>query len=156
MTGRHPEAASPEAAQAGSGRASLARLKKRPDFLNAAKGERAHSGAFVLQCAPSAGNQDAGTARFGFTVSKKNGNAVVRNRIRRRLKAALAAATGAQDRPGGLQSGIDARPGYDYVIVARPAALTQQFCDLVDGLRKAVRAVHSGKRRNAGRRTGQA
>ncbi len=156
MNGRPPETAAIEAAQPAPGRASITRLKKRPDFLKAAKGERVHSAAFVLQCIPSAPARASGEVRFGFTVSKKNGNAVVRNRIRRRLKAALATASGAYDSGGATQSGMDARAGYDYVVIARPTALTKQFPELVEGLRKAVRTIHDGNRQKARRHTKQA
>jgi len=78
-------------------------LKKRSDFLAARNGARAHAAAFVLQLrkrtpniaaspnasdgSPRAHSHD-GACRFGFTVTKKVGNAVVRNRIKRRFRAA--------------------------------------------------------------------
>jgi len=68
--------------------------------------------------------------RFGFVVTKKIGGAVQRNRIRRRLKAAIASI--ADD---------EAVPGYDYVVVARRAALTQSYQDLISHLTAAFRRV---------------
>jgi ribonuclease P protein component len=71
-------------------------------------------------------------ARFGFTVTKKLGNAVRRNRIRRRLKAAIAAGA------GGL-----AQSGFDYVIVARSAAFDRPYSDLVADVSRALTALHA-------------
>lgn len=70
--------------------------------------------------------------RFGFTITKKLGNAVTRNRIRRRLKAAIS-----QLAPHKAQA------GYDYVVVARSAALDRPFGDIVADLTKAFAIVHS-------------
>jgi ribonuclease P protein component len=64
--------------------------------------------------------------RFGFTVNKRCGGAVRRNRIRRRLKEALR-----------LLNPLPARLGYDYVIVARPDALDMGFPALQAELRRA-------------------
>ncbi len=61
----------------------MERLKQRADFLAAAKGAKVPAGAFVLQARERG---DGAPARFGFTVSKKVGNAVERNRVRRRLR----------------------------------------------------------------------
>src|ERR1700712_3153790 len=63
------------------------RLKRRAEFLRVAgKGRKAPMPGVVLQALR---RDDAGPARIGFTVTKKVGNAVVRNRTRRRLKEAL-------------------------------------------------------------------
>ena len=65
------------------------RLKKRRDFLAAAKGHRAARRAFVLE---ARAREDEGSPRFGFTVSKRTAaKAVERNRIRRRLREAVQA-----------------------------------------------------------------
>jgi ribonuclease P protein component len=72
--------------------------------------------------------------RFGFTITKKIGNAVTRNRIRRRLKAAFAAQT------------KDAKLGpRDYVIVARHAALDRPFDLLLGDVNRAIGALHGAK-----------
>jgi ribonuclease P protein component len=81
-------------------------------------------------------------ARFGFTITKKIGNAVTRNRVRRRLKAAFAATA---DRY--------ARPTCDYVIVARGAALDRPFALLVEDVTRALKTLHENVKR---RRTNDA
>src|SRR5262249_53876614 len=69
--------------------------------------------------------------RFGFTVTKKLGSAVVRNRIRRRLRAALAEV---------VKDCAD--PYFDYVVIARDAALNQPFELLKSDLETALQRVH--------------
>jgi ribonuclease P protein component len=71
-------------------------------------------------------------ARFGFTATKKLGNAVVRNRIRRRLKEAVR-----------LVAPDHARPDCDYVLIAREAAATRAFAALEKDLVAALTAVHA-------------
>jgi ribonuclease P protein component len=110
------------------------RLKRRADFLAVAKGARIQAGPFLLQ---SRDRRDRKAPRIGFTVTKKTGNAVERNRIRRRLRAAAAAVV-----PGA------AKPGYDYVIVARRAALTVPFATMLEDLDRALARSHHSK--NAG------
>jgi ribonuclease P protein component len=78
--------------------------------------------------------------RFGFTITKKIGSAVTRNRIRRRLKAAFAA------RAKGANLGA-----CDYVIVARHAAVDRRFDLLLDDVGRALAALHSVKPRGADR-----
>ncbi len=109
-----------------------ARLKKRADFLQAAKGQRAHARSFSLQAVRRKSELEPGPPRFGFTVTKKTGGAVVRNRIRRRLKEALR-----------LTPDLSARPGYDYVILGRQAALQQEFAALQEELARAIAEVHA-------------
>lgn len=67
-------------------------------------------------------------ARVGFTVTRKNGNAVVRNRIRRRLREAVRTALA-----------DDLAPGTDYVIVARPEVLDVPFDHLIRELKRRIR-----------------
>jgi len=119
--------------------ASTERLKLRADFVAAASGTRIPAGAFVLQARH---RRDDQPARFGFTVSKKVGNAPERNRVRRRLRelVRVAAVTRAQ-------------PGYDYVLVGRRAALAVPFPQLSGELEAALRRLHDGPaRRPAGTR----
>jgi ribonuclease P protein component len=126
--------------------ATWRRLKRRSDFLRAAAGKRFHSKAFTLQAAPGAGpdvlgNQgEAGGAsrppRFGFTVTKKIGKAVVRNRIRRRLKEAVR-----------TLDPLPARPGHDYVMTARAEASSLPFTALQAELVRALEKVAAGKAR---------
>jgi ribonuclease P protein component len=101
-------------------------LKRRAAFKAVAGGRRVSRQGFVLQALKVGGEVDGRAGprqpRFGFTVTKKIGNAVVRNRIRRRLREAVRRAeTGAQ-------------AATDYVLVARRAALTLQFERLVTDL----------------------
>jgi ribonuclease P protein component len=111
-----------------------ARLKKRADFVNAGKGRRFHAKGFSLQAARRSADADA-APRFGFTVTKKLGGSVLRNRVRRRLKEALR-----------LLPDLSARPGYDYVILARQAALNQAFQALQEELARAFVEIHAPAR----------
>ncbi len=102
------------------------RLRQRADFLAVANGARVNSSAFTLQSR----RNDLGPIRVGFTVTKKNGNAPERNRIRRRLRAAVRS--------------LDAmamRPHHDYVLVGRRAALTCDFSTMLDDLRSALQRL---------------
>lgn len=116
-----------------SPRASLATLKQRPDFLRVRAGARWTTAAFVLEAKRRSGQ--AGQARFGFTVSRKVGGAVERNRIRRRLKAAVRDVL--YDH---------ARLDFDYVLVARRPALDAVFASLVSDLINALERVHVSRR----------
>ena len=96
---------------------TLGRLKGRSDFLRVqAAGRKWVSTTLILQAADNA----TGTCRFGITVSKKTSkSAVVRNRIKRRLRAILCDVL-----PG------HAKPGLDYVVIGRVAAETKPYADL--------------------------
>ena len=73
--------------------------------------------------------------RVGFTASKKIGNAVLRNRAKRRLRALVREVLPPL-----------ANPGWDYVLVARPeATVTRDFAALRDDLRAALASVHQGR-----------
>jgi ribonuclease P protein component len=103
------------------------RLRQRADFLAVADGARVSSAAFTLQ---SRRRDDLGPIRVGFTVTKKNGTATERNRIRRRLREVV------------KQADIVAmRPHHDYVLVGRRAALTRDFAALLDDLRTALKRL---------------
>src|SRR5882757_2104871 len=106
-----------------SGDSIMDRLRQRADFLAVANGARANAAAFVLQ---GRRRDDDGPIRVGFTVTKKNGSAPQRNRIRRRLRE--------------LVKRLDAmsmRPHHDYVLVGRRDALTRDFATMIDDLRAA-------------------
>jgi ribonuclease P protein component len=107
----------------------MQRLTRRAEFLAARDGPRASAGAFLLQAKK---RRDANGPRIGFTVSKKTGSAVERNRIRRRLREA---ARSVMDSAG--------RRGFDYVLVARREALAAPFAALVQDLEQALRKVHA-------------
>lgn len=109
----------------------MQRLRQRADFLAAAAGLRAPVSGFVLQ---ALNRREDGPVRVGFTVSKKVGNAVERNRVRRRLREVVRLA--AEGRM---------RPGYDYVLIGRRAALDLPFDRLVEDLGRALGRVHAGK-----------
>jgi ribonuclease P protein component len=112
------------------------RLRQRADFLAVANGARANNAAFVVQ---SLDRKDDGPVRVGFTVTKKNGTATERNRIRRRLRELVKRA-----------DVIAMRPHHDYVLVGRRVALTSDFATMLDDLRKALRRLD--RQETAGRK----
>ena len=108
------------------------RLKRRADFQRTGRGRRSHTQTFTLQSLRRPESAPETGARFGLTVTRKVGNAVVRNRIRRRLKEALR-----------LTSALGAQPDHDYVLVARIDALARPFDLLKKDLARALGAAHS-------------
>jgi ribonuclease P protein component len=107
------------------------RLKNRADFLRAARGVRRSTAGLTLElCLTPAPASDG--LRVGFTASRKVGNAVARNRAKRRLRAAAAALLP-----------LHGRAGHDYVLVARTATLTRPFADLLTDLTGALAAAHA-------------
>ncbi len=104
------------------------RLTRRADFLHVGKGRRWHGKALTVQTAE---RDEKGEARIGFTLTKKVGCAVVRNRARRRLREAVR-----------LSPELPLQPGNDYVIVGRLDAIRLPFADLMRELARAVTAVH--------------
>lgn len=114
----------------------LTTLKKRSEFLAVAKGVRAARRAFVLQALCEAGDPAAAApVRVGYTVTKKTGNAVERNRIKRRLRAAVREIAPAA-----------AHGGCDYVLIGRRAALDISFGDLKKDLAAGFARVHKDAR----------
>lgn len=104
----------------------LRRLIKRSQFQRAARGNRAGRSAFGLQVAET-GAPEPGV---GFTVTKKTGNSPQRNRIKRRLRAAVTACA------------RDFVPGHDYVLLGRREALSEPFAKLVADLGALIVRVH--------------
>ena len=116
--------------QADSQPLTVERLKIRADFLRAAKGIRRVEGAITLETCPSP-EPLPGTVRVGFTASKKVGNAVIRNRAKRRLRAAAS-----QLLP------LLGRDGHDYVLVARGTTVARPFPALLSDITTALKAAH--------------
>ncbi len=112
-------------------------ITKRRDFLAAAKARRWSAPGLTLQgrqrreaepCGPDA-------LRVGYTCSKKVGNAVARNRAKRRLRAV---AGDALPRLG--------RPGWDYVLIGRAeVTAARPLTDLLGDLEKAIARIHAPK-----------
>ena len=110
----------------------MERLKTRADFLRAARGIRRVEGAVTLETCPTPKLQAAsGTVRVGFTASRKIGNAVIRNRAKRRLRAAAS-----QLLP------LLGRGGHDYVLVARGTTVARPFPALLSDITMALKAAH--------------
>lgn len=100
------------------------RLKSRPQFLAVREGEKRRGPLFLLEVL---NRKEESEARVGFTVTKKHGNSVERNRMRRRLKEAVR-----------LHAGFAMQPGHDYVVVARRDVLTASFDELAAELKARV------------------
>jgi ribonuclease P protein component len=115
--------------------AAVARLKRRPEFLRVAAGRQKWvAPGLILQALrqddskPSTGG--IAPARVGFTASAKVGNAVVRNRARRRLRAAAATVLP-----------LHAEPAHDYVLIARAGTLKRRFADLLVDLEAGLKRL---------------
>ena len=116
---------------------NMDRLKRRADFRSAATGIRATGNAFVLQARRRDGKDDG--VRIGFTVSRQVGNAVERNRVRRRLRELVR-----------LTDVESLRCGHDYVLVGRRAALRMPFRDMIHEFDKALGRVHAREAEGTG------
>jgi ribonuclease P protein component len=112
----------------------MERLTRRTDFRAAATGQRAAVPAFVLQARRRA---EAGPVRVGFTVSRQVGNAVERNRVRRRLREVVRLAA----QSGLAQAGM--HDGHDYVLIGRRAALELPFSEMRQELDAALGRIHA-------------
>jgi len=117
----------------------LATLKTRAEFLRVRGGARWSCASLTLEVKPRPRAPETPVLdqapRIGFTVTKKLGSAVVRNRIRRRLKAAVCEVAEGHT-----------KPGFDYVIIARAAALDRPFAALKKDLEDAFHRVHHPRR----------
>lgn len=108
-------------------------LRHRPEFLRAASARRQGAGGFLLQARNR--NDGAPGVQVGFTASKKIGNAVFRNRAKRRLREVARAVLPHL-----------AQPGWDYVLVARPGVTVDRpFAQLLADLEAALRAIHGAR-----------
>lgn len=101
------------------------RLRRRPDFLAAAKAPSRAQGAVVVQRRARQDGSDR--VRAGFTATKKIGGAVVRNRAKRRLKEAAR-----------LLLPLHASPGCDYVLIARGGTTARSWGRLLDDVKIAL------------------
>lgn len=109
----------------------LETLKNRPDFLAAARAQKWGTKGFLLQARNR--NDNSATIRVGYTCSKKLGNAVARNRAKRRLRAIAQRLL--------PQLG---QPGYDYVLIGKPeATIDRDFQDLLTDLSYAIDKIHT-------------
>ena len=104
-------------------------LRKRADFLRAAGAKRQGTTGFHLQARD---RSDGEGMRVGYTCSKKVGNAVARNRAKRRLREVAR-----------LVLPEHGRPGWDYVLVGRPGVtVSRDFAALKSDLEGALRQIH--------------
>ena len=114
----------------------IERLKRRPDFLRAAKAPSCARGAVVLQARDRADEQPL--VRVGFTATKKVGGAVVRNRAKRRMREAVR-----------LLLPDLAHPGFDYVFIARGGVTTRPWDRLLDDVKSALLRLAADRDRAA-------
>lgn len=111
-------------------RASIKTLTKRADFLAVNKGLRNARAGFVLQTRPNEGQG----IRFGVTVTKKIGNAVVRNRMKRRFRELL--------RDALPKAGL---PNHDHVLIGRIGGIERDFATMKFELAEALGRAATGK-----------
>ncbi|MEP2784773.1 MAG: ribonuclease P protein component [Pseudoruegeria sp.] len=113
----------------------LVTLTKRADFLTAARARRQATNGFTLQ-ARNRNEDTPGDIRVGFTCSKKVGNAVARNRAKRRLREVARTLL--------PENG---RLGWDYVLIGRPEKTANRpYDDLLGDMRYALKRVHEGRK----------
>ena len=105
-------------------------LTRRADFLSANRGLRIARPGFVLLARPNGGDG----MRFGITVTKKIGNSVVRNRMKRRFRELLRDALP-----------VEGLPGHDHVLIGREGGVERDFARLREELSLALRRAAEGK-----------
>ncbi|MCP4923898.1 MAG: ribonuclease P protein component [bacterium] len=110
----------------------ILRLKKRQDFLRLTRlNIKWVSPAFVLQIAPTPTEDlSSSCVRLGFTASRKVGNAVKRNRCKRRLRALSS-----------LLLPLYGKSDHDYVLIARAGCLTKNFEQMKEDLSEALQKI---------------
>lgn len=113
----------------------LTTLAKRPDFLAAARARRQGTKSMMVQARKRRDDEDASGIRVGYTCSKKVGNAVARNRAKRRLREVARRVLP-----------IHGKDGWDYVLIGRKQVTDQRPFELLQGdLIYALSKLHSGK-----------
>jgi len=112
------------------------RLKRRADFLAMKEGQRLKGPFFLLE---ARGRGDDGPPRVGFTLTKRQGNAVERNRMRRRLREAVR-----------TEGAAVLKPGFDYVLIGRRDSLSAPFCRLTAALKERIEGPRRGRRQDTG------
>jgi ribonuclease P protein component len=121
---------------------TIGRLTKRPDFVAAASGRRFHTERMTVQ--GRLRGEDGQGLRYGLTVTKKVGHATERNRIKRRLRAAVRSA--AEDH---------AMTNVDVVVIGRRDILAADYDVLIEDLRRALRVVTKPKAARPTERSGE-
>lgn len=112
-----------------------ATLLKRRDFIAASRARRTSAAGFILQGRRRREGEGGDLPRIGYTCSKKVGNAVARNRAKRRLRAIAA-----EIMP------FEARAGWDYVLIGRKDVTAERdFRAMLADLSKALSRVHAEK-----------
>jgi ribonuclease P protein component len=106
----------------------MERLKRRQDFVAAARASYAAMPGMVVQMRARG---DGAPPRVGFTATRKLGNAVIRNRVKRRLRELAR-----------VQLAAEARPGHDYVLIGRAPTAQRPFPDLENDLTSALKRLH--------------
>lgn len=112
---------------------TVGRLKSRPQFLAVRNGEKRRGPFFLVEVLDR--KEPTAEPRVGFTVTKKQGNAVERNRMKRRLREAVR-----------CQAGSAMKNGHDYVIVARRELLNAPFAEMTSALSKRLESRPKQKR----------
>lgn len=135
MTGSSSQGNRPPAVSVCPDDARMHVLAKRADFLKAARARKQGTSSMLVQARKRADSENDGGAdsiRIGFTCSKKVGNAVARNRAKRRLREAARAVL--------LSQG---KPGWDYVLIGKKTdTIARPFPLLVSDLEYALRKLH--------------
>ncbi len=132
--------------RAGADRVNIVWLKKRKDFVRTQRGRAWRTAPFVLTMRARDAEADApNQARFGCTVTKRIGNAVTRNRVKRRFREAIK-----------IAAPPHAKAGHDYVLIARSHALDHGFAELTETLSSALVRIHANPPQQRGTRNSDA
>ena len=115
---------------------NISPLRKRNQFVAMRKGKRQHCNSFLLQMRKWTDEENAALAshgglRIGFTVTKKVGNAVVRNRVKRRMRELVKSVLP-----------VHGKKSHDYVLIGKRAALDTKFDTMIAELGSALKRIH--------------